>query len=340
MSPTNGGDDDLRRALHDAVADVEPHDALAQIRSRTNKVVPMNRRWLLPTLAAAAVMAVVIGGAFWINRDNDNGPGASGTPTPSVSPSEDPSSGPTPTDTTNRAVPVYYVGATANGHGLYREFQKRPVCRAADCLLKASTVQAIAGTPIDGDYTSPWPSGTGLNAASYDGDTLTIDLSGNIHDRPAGMSQADAELAVQQLIYSAQAGLGQGRPPVQLLIDGSHTDQVLGVPASEPLAAANADDVLAPVQIDAPEQGATVSSPVRVTGRAAVFEANVVWEVLVGGDAVVKHGFTMATECCTLSPYSFTVDLDPGTYTLVVHDSDESGEGRPVNQDTKEFTVQ
>jgi hypothetical protein len=153
------------------------------------------------------------------------------------------------------------------------------------------------------------------------------------------MSQDDAELAVQQLIYSAQAGLGKGRLPVQLLLDGKHTDAVLGVPASEPLAAASPDKVLAPVQIDDPAENAQVSGTFTVTGRAATFEANVVWE-LKQGSTVVKDGFTTATECCTLSPYSFEVTAPAGIYTLVVHDSDESGEGRPVNQDTRTITVQ
>ena len=78
-----------------------------------------------------------------------------------------------------------------------------------------------------------------------------------------------------------------------------------------------------------------------VEGRASTFEANVVWELRVGGDAVVQHGFTTAAECCTLSPYRFTIkDVQPGTYTLVVHDTDESGGRRPVNSDSKEIVVE
>ena len=77
-----------------------------------------------------------------------------------------------------------------------------------------------------------------------------------------------------------------------------------------------------------------------VTGLASAFEANVVWE-LTQGDRVVRHGFTTAAECCTLSPYSFTVTATPGDYTLVVHDTDESGgEGIGTNQDTKNITVE
>ena len=65
-----------------------------------------------------------------------------------------------------------------------------------------------------------------------------------------------------------------------------------------------------------------------------------VWE-LKRGDATVRNGFTTAQECCTLSPYSFTVTAPPGDYTLVVHDTDESdGEGVGTSQDTKDITVE
>jgi hypothetical protein len=99
---------------------------------------------------------------------------------------------------------------------------------------------------------------------------------------------------------------------------------------------------MAPVQVTSLLNGQTVpAGDLEVEGVAAASEANVQWELLVGGDAVVQSGFATAAECCTLSPYSFTVkDLQPGTYTLVVHDSDESGEGRPTNQDSKEIVVE
>jgi hypothetical protein len=55
----------------------------------------------------------------------------------------------------------------------------------------------------------------------------------------------------------------------------------------------------------------------------------------------VRHGFTTARECCTQSPYSFTVTAPPGDYTLVVHDTDESdGEGVGTSEDTKRVKVE
>ena len=327
-------DDDLRQVLHDAVSDVHPHGTLDDIRSRT-QVVPM-KRWFLPTLAVAAVMAAVVGGAFWLVGDNDPAPGPSGTSTPA--PSQTGSTSSTNDVTRPGAVPVYYVGSTPHGDKLFREFQKHDLCPDTDCRLKAAAVATVNGTPQDPDYRTLWPGGTTVGRVSGDGDTIVVDLAAGVHDRPAGTSADDADLAVQQLVYSAQAAVGRGRLPVQLLIDGQHTDTVLGVPASEPLAAGNPDDVLAPVQIDSPSDGDEVSGTFTVTGRAATFEANVVWE-LKQGDTVVKKGFTKAQECCTLSPYSFRVTAPSGRYTLVVHDTDDSGAGGPVNQDTREVTV-
>jgi hypothetical protein len=334
----NTNDDELGRVLRDAVSDVHPHGTLDDIRSRTDKVDPMSRRWILPTMTAAAVMAAVVGGAFWLVDDDSPG-GASTTPTASTSPDASSPSATAGPETSRHAVPVYYTGDAARGTRLYREFQSQKVCGGAECLLKAAVVSAVNGQPEDTDYRSLWPAGATVGSVSYDGDMIVIDLAAGVHDRPTGMSASDAELAVQQVVYSAQAAVGEGRVPVQLLLDGSHTDEVLGVPASEPLAAANPDDVLAPVQIDSPADGAKVSGTFTVTGRAAAFEANVVWE-LTQGDTVVKHGFATAEECCTLSPYSFKVTAPPGSYILVVHDEDMSGEDRPVNQDTKELAVQ
>lgn len=338
MNPDDPRDDDLRRLLHDAVADVQPHGTLGDIRSRTDQETPM-KRWFLSTLAVAAVMAAVVGGAFWLVNDDDPANNAAGTPTsapPSSSPSTSGSAG--PTELAGHAVPVYYVGTTAHGKKLFREFQAQRTCGDPDCLLKASVVAAVNGHPEDPDYQSLWPDGTTVGRVSADDNTIVVDLAAGVHDRPAGMTADDAGLAIQQLVYSAQAAVGRGRLPVQLTIQGHPTDTVLGVPTAEPLAAQSPDEVQAPVQIDNPANGAQVSGTFTVSGRAAAFEANVVWE-LKQGAKVVRHGFATAQECCTLSPYEFEVTAPPGAYTLVVHDTDESGEGRPVNEDTKEITV-
>jgi hypothetical protein len=211
--------------------------------------------------------------------------------------------------------------------------------------LSAAVNDAVSRTPDDPDYATPWPP---LTAASgtFDGigndGQITVNLGGDpqdsLHDRPPGMSRQTAQMAVQQLVYTAQAAT-QTTAPVQFTIFGERTDQLLGVPVSEPLSRADETSTLAQVWIIDPAEGATVESPFTVNGVGSFFEANVVWE-LRQGDTVVKSGFTMAEECCTMAPYSFTVKAPPGDYTLVVTDQDASGgEGPAPFQDTKDITV-
>src|SRR5205085_642511 len=162
--------------------------------------------------------------------------------------------------------------------------------------------------------------------------TFEVNLSGAPETRPAGMSADEAGLAIQQLVYSLNAVVGATNLPVQFSVDGKPVTKLLGQDVG--LKVLPDEEALATVQITNLTDGQIVKAgSLTVKGVAATFEANVVWELLLGGDAVVDQGHTTAAECCKLAPYSFTIEnLEPGTYTLVVHDSDESGEGRPVNQ--------
>jgi hypothetical protein len=74
---------------------------------------------------------------------------------------------------------------------------------------------------------------------------------------------------------------------------------------------------LVPIWVDSPTPGATVTSPVTVTGQACVFEATVTWDLLQG-TTVVTSGSAMATGGCpTSGSYSIPLgSLAPGTYTI------------------------
>lgn len=350
--PQPPGDDELRRLLDDAVAHVEPAHGLDAIRSRT-KVTPMSaaRPWFLAAGAAVLATAATI---TVVNLAGDDspaatpppGPAAAGTTSPAASPAQEPStaastssspsaSTSSPPAPATSAVPAYYVGETSRGPRLFREFH----AVVGDGNPEAQAVhEAVAVGPDDPDYATLWPKGADVNHVEMSGDTIVVDLGGaSLHDRPASMTKAQAEMSVEQVLYTAQAAF-QDRAPVRLLLDGKVTDQVLGVPAPEPLAQGDAASTLAQVWILDPTQGETVSSGFTVSGLAAAFEANVQWELMQGG-TVVKKGFTTARECCTMAPYSFTVAAAPGDYTIVVHDEDASGAGRPTWQDTKDVTV-
>ena len=353
----------VRDALHDTVDDLEPVSGLAAIRSRVQEDA-MNpqpsrtaSRAALLALGGAAAVAVVVTGVVLVTQQSDrpsSEPPPAGTTSLTPSPTDDasatpstPPSSPSTTSPTAQAVPVYYVGTTPAGPRLYREFHRLQVT-SGDGLLEALR-EAVGTTALDPDYRSPWPQGTTVGAATSPGgqDVTTIDLSGPsagvLHDRPAGMSRAEAEMAVQQLVYTAQAVL-QARMPVQLLLDGKRTDQVLGVPTSEPLANGDEMSTLATVWITGPQDGDTLpADAVRITGRGAFFEATVAWQLLAAdGRTVVKRGSAMSQECCVLSPYDFTIPgVQPGSYVIRVYDEDMSGgEGNGEMQDTKRITVE
>ena len=341
----------LRELLDDTVSRIEPEDRLDQILSRT-KVTAMSSRqpWLWgaggAALATAAVLTAVALVGNPLERADDPGPANPGiTPTQGVepTPTEPTKSSSAPAPSGGGALPVYYIGDTPQGPRLYREFQPN-----VDGTEPVSTAVSLAlGSALDPDYRTGWPAGSSVTTAGLTPDQITIGLSGNLHDRPAGMTAAEAQLAIEQLIYTAQAAYGHGRVPVQFLLNDSHTNRLLGEPASEPLAEGTWYDTLALVNITDPSEGTHVSGTLHITGLASSYEAIVPWKILQG-TKVVDQKFFMAEQggdLIKLYPFAGDIDLSglaPGTYTLVCSTDDPSGgaEGNGPTSDTRTIVVE
>jgi Immunoglobulin-like domain of bacterial spore germination/Sporulation and spore germination len=360
----NGQDHDprLSHLLSDAVSDVEPQDALAEIRDRT-KVTPMSARrpWLYAVggavvATAATVAAVAALGGTPQNTAQDPDPAASQSPTEEPSPTEasepteptEPAQSTTPTPSAPPAandtatLPAYFVRDTPQGPRLTREFSV--VAGDVEPQKDAVTI-AVSGWALDPDYRTLWPDGSRALTVSASGDVITVDLTGDdLSERPAGMSQEEAELAVQQVVYTAQAVVQQGRIPVQITINGAATDQVLGVRASEPFSNASENETLALVGISSLSEGENVGGTFVVSGIANSFEATVPWEIRKG-DRVVAKGFATAEGWMDkLYPWTTQVNvsrLAPGSYTFAAMTDDPSGgaEGAGPTEDTKTIVV-
>lgn len=325
MNPT---DDQVRALLEDAVADIEPRPGLDRIRSRTATVRRRPRAWGVAAAAVLATAAVVMGVVVL-------GTGMRSQPGPDGAPAGGPVAGPSQASEAAPTVAVYFVGSTGRGPRLFPEPR---VASSSAAALDEAVSAAVSGSAADDDYRSLWPTGTTMERAQLSAGVLSVDLSGPVAERPSDLSRQDAALAVQQLVRTAQGVVGR-RLPVTFLVDGRPAASVLGEATSRPVAAAATEVTLTPVSVGVPLDGSTVTSPFTVEGEASAFEANVQWELVRDG-AVVKRGFATARECCTLSPYSFTVTAPPGDYTLVVHDEDVSGgEGNGQTRDTKRVTV-
>ena len=78
-------------------------------------------------------------------------------------------------------------------------------------------------------------------------------------------------------------------------------------------------------------------SPLTVEGRGNTFEGNVQWQVL-SGDDVVDKGFETAGTMGDFRPFSFTVDLEPGDYTVRVF-ALSMEDGSLFAEDTASITV-
>lgn len=324
-------DRELRDLLTDAVADVEPGHALDEIRARTTTT---RRRW--PYAAGGAVLAVAASFAAFAVLGPDNAPRAT-DPGSSTTPSATATETPAP-----EVVPVYFVGDTPDGPRLYREFQQssRPESPGTFALQAA-----LSGDAFDPDYSSLWPEGTTVGPYLMGADLITIDILGAPRSRPEGMSPAEAGLAIEQLVYTAQAVYAQGRVPVQLNLDGGRTDQILGVPVSEPLANGPVLATLAHVSLTTPTEWMLVDNdePLVVEGVGNSFEGNIVTRLQrLDGSEVLDPQPTIAGWLeDRLFPWQVTLDLTdvpPADYVVVSQTDDPSGEGR-FHTDSRRITI-
>lgn len=321
MTPIPEYDDQqLRAVLHDAVADVVPRDGLAAIRERVSpSPVLARRRWPIAVAAAAAVV-LVVGGVIGVAATlAGRGPGGA-TP-----------SGSTATTVHTRTLPLYFVGDAAGGRRLFLEPHRLGVTGDNGAQV---AMDALLGGFGDAGQTLAFPRGTTATVTVRAPDRVEVDLS----DAGPRLATSEAQLRIQSVVWTVDAVLGDDAA-VRFLVDGQPARTVLGYDVDRGWVERTAD-VLAPVQIDTPAANTTVSGTFTVSGEASADEADVVWELRQGA-TVVKKGFTTAEECCTLSPYSFTVrDVPPGSYTLVVHDTDDSdGEGVGVTRATRTVVV-
>lgn len=262
-------------------------------------------------------------------------------------PGVEPTSGPTePTTTAPTAEPTQEPTAAPSGAGVYYQLDTRAGFRLAreaaraggDDAVRLAVEQMIAG-PVDPDYHTPWNPSTTVLGVDTAGGVLSVDLSADA--RTANVGSEGAVRMVQQLVYTATDAAGDATLPVMLLIEGEPAGELWGTLVwDEPLTREDPLDVRLLVQVDEPQEGATVTSPVTVRGDAAVFEATLLWSVLDAAGAEVLSGVTTTAEGQVFAPYEFTVELQPGEYTVVISESDPSdGEGGVVMTDSKAITV-
>jgi spore germination protein GerM len=323
------------------------------------------RRRLRPlwvAAAGAAAVIVLVGVPLWLIGGGDGAPaggdGTTSNPTtttepPCVSGGNDPSCAttttqpavPSPTDVTLYFLADYVEDAGRPGPWLV------PVGRTVDAANStfsmgtetgalAVTIEALLAGPTAADavlvpgVSSAVPEGSTLISYSFDAGSgvATLDFNAAI-ESGGGTFSMGARLA--QIVYTATRF--PGVEGVVVSIDGRPVDVFSseGIVLDGPQTRDDYRDLLPLILVESPLPGATVSSPVRITGIANTFEAGLVYLIETADGTVFVDGPATAS-CGTGCWGDFTIDVEyrmaePGAGFVVVYEV-SAEDGRPVNR--------
>lgn len=217
-----------------------------------------------------------------------------------------------------------------NGDGLY------VVHRTQDATPRVGTAALEAlleGPAPDEELNTSVPDGTQLLDLTIADGIANVDLTSEFE---SGGGSASMQMRLAQVVYTiTQFPTVEG---VRFSLDGEPIDVLggEGVIIDHPLTRSDYADLLPAILVTVPLSGQTVANPVVVRGSANVFEANVTVKVLDENGDVVGETFTTAT-CGTGCRGTYRVSVpyevastQPGT--IVVHDDDAAGVGRPPHE--------
>ncbi|MCF6379613.1 GerMN domain-containing protein [Nocardioides KLBMP 9356] len=326
----------IKDLLHEVTDAVEPGDRLDAIRAATAQGGRRTHRgwWAAggAGLVAASVVTALALSTGGGPGESLPGPAQESTGTATTSATENPN--------TSRVVPIYFVGETPTGPRLFRELQRGTGPMSAETFALDA---ALSGASLDPDYRTPWPAGAVSEAYGMTENLISVTIMGDLHDRPPGMSEEEARLAIEQVVRTAQGVWGHGRVPVELRLNGATSDQILGVPTSEPLSTSPDLDVLSHVNLSDPVEGQVVDNdePLTVRGVGASADDRVSLSIRQWDGPAVLYQLDVDLEPsdAQLAPFSVKWSLGsrpPGDYEVVVTVTDADG---TVDTDTRRITV-
>jgi germination protein M len=201
----------------------------------------------------------------------------------------------------------------------------RVATAAVDALIAGPSRAERAG-----GLTSAVPAGTRLLGIAIHGGVATVDLTSEYQ---SGGGSRSMQLRLGQVVYTLTQFPTVRR--VRFRLDGTPVNVFSseGIVLDHPVGRRDYADLLPAITVETPKDGARVASPVRVSGSANVFEANVTVQVLDAKGHVLQKTFTSAscgTGCrgsySTLASFKVAHDQQG---TIVVSDEDAAGTGTP-----------
>jgi germination protein M len=289
-------------------------------------------------LPPAIVLAATLG--FTAASCGSNGEASSAGPIPSVEDTTGTTTEVAPPTTTEEQTETEPSGETvtyqvwfSDAEGLfvsYRTQEQTP-------RVGTAAIEALLEGPdsFEEDYglRSAVPDGTQLLGLKIADGIARVDLTSEFE---AGGGSASMQMRLAQVVYTiTQFPTVKG---VNFSLDGEPIEVLggEGVIIDHPLTRRDYADLLPTILVTSPALGQEISSPVLIAGSANVFEANVSVKILDENDEVIAETFTTAT-CGTgcRGTYRVSVPYEVDTAqdgTIVVHDDDAAGVGRPPHE--------
>jgi Sporulation and spore germination/Immunoglobulin-like domain of bacterial spore germination len=186
-------------------------------------------------------------------------------------------------------------------------------------------------TAYDPDYASAWPASAAVRGVQVAGGIAIVDLSGAAVN---GAGDAEARLAVQQLVWTATAVTGV--TGVQVRLDGAPVDRLWGrVDVSGTVRRAAAADVIGLVWLIGPQHFSTVGRTFEVHVAGIVFEATAQLRVRQGTQIVAERVLTLSSGAPAQGETRLNLTLPPGTYVLEAYEiSAEDGSEQHLDDHT------
>jgi germination protein M len=233
---------------------------------------------------------------------------------------------PTGTVPTSVSLEVWFL----RGEQLVRE---RRTLEATPRVATAAVKALLAGpsqAELESGLGTAVPAGTRLLGISIDKGVATVDLTSEYQSGGGSLSM---QARLGQVVYTLTQF-----PTVRAVLfhlDGEPVNVFSGegIVLDHPVGRRDYEDLRPVIAVDRPVAGARVASPLRVSGSANVFEANVTVKVLDENGQLVGKTFTTAT-CGTgcRGTYAALVTFDVAHEqrgTIYVADDDAAGTGTP-----------
>jgi hypothetical protein len=205
---------------------------------------------------------------------------------------------------------IYFVSDTPRGFKLFSEKREFP---KSEELSKQIISDLVSGkiAPKDPNYVNLWGSTNSVNSINTVNSVATIDL-GKITLNVG----SEGELrAIDQIVWT-YLEFNTAIKSVRFTVNGKTVESFAGhIDTTQEFSRAPSYEVLNPLQISSLNDGDVLSNPIKISGEACTFEANVFWRLSNDGKTVKEGSTTAEIACPDRSAWSVALDkLDPGSY--------------------------